>query len=254
MIDKTAIIDKAANIDSSVCIGPNTIIGADVAIKANVIIGPNCVIDHCQIDEGCKISCGVVLGGDPQDLSYKDEPSKVYIGSQTVLREFVTINRGTAKTLKTVIGKNCFFMAYTHAAHDDVVGDNVILANYAALGGHVEVGSNVFLGGHVGVHQFCKIGRGVMAAAGTIVTMDIVPFAMCGGYRAVIEGLNIVGMRRLKMAAADIAQIKHIYKILFSQGLLLKDAVGEIEKLDSPFAKEILEFIKRSGRALARPK
>jgi UDP-N-acetylglucosamine acyltransferase len=253
MIDKTAIIDSSAKIAGSVEIGPYTVVGKNVVISDGVRIGASCTIEHCEIGANCTISNHASIGGGPQDLGYKDEPSKVYIGEGTVLREFVTINRGTAKTLKTIVGSNCFFMAYSHAAHDSRVGNNVIFANCAAVGGHVEVGDNVFLGGHVGVHQFCKVGRGVMIAAGTTVTMDIVPFALCGGYRAAIDGLNLVGMKRNKMTHEDIASVKQIYKILFSSGLLLKDAVKEIEKINSKYTDEFLQFISNSKRSLARP-
>ncbi|MDR1951954.1 MAG: acyl-ACP--UDP-N-acetylglucosamine O-acyltransferase [Elusimicrobiota bacterium] len=254
MIDKRAVIDESAIIEDNVSIGPFTVIGKDVVIKSGTVIGANSSIEYAEIGNNCKISNSVSVGSPPQDLSYKDELSKVFIGGGTILREFVTINRGSAKTLKTVIGENCFFMACSHAAHDTRVGDNVIFANNAAIGGHVEVGDNTFLGGQSGVHQFCKIGRGVMVGAGSIVTMDIIPYALCCGDRAVLDGLNLVGMRRKKMGQKEIDDIKKAYRILFLSKLLLKDAVSEIEKIDCIYVKEITDFIKNSKRAIARPK
>jgi UDP-N-acetylglucosamine acyltransferase len=254
MIDGSVKIDKSAVIEDNVAIAPFTVIGANVLIKAGTRIGSNCFIEHAEIGRDCNISNSVSIGTPPQDISYRGEPSKAYIGDGTTLREFVTINRGTSKTLKTVIGKNCFFMACSHAAHDTRVGDNVILVNAAVLGGHAEVGDRAFLGGNSGVHQFCKVGKGVMVAGGSIITMDVIPYAMCYGDRAVLDGLNLVGMRRNKMSAADIAEVKNAYRLLFMSKLLLKDAMSELEKIDSPYVKEIVEFVKNSKRALVRPK
>lgn len=254
MIDASVKIDKSAVIEDNVDIDAFTVIGANVLIKAGTKIGSNCFIEHAEIGRDCKISNSVSVGTPPQDISYKGEPSKAYIGDGTVLREFVTINRGTAKTMKTVIGRNCFFMACSHAAHDTRVGDNVILVNAALLAGHVEVGDRAFFGGYSGVHQFCKVGKGVMVAAAAIVTMDVIPYALCYGDRAVLDGLNLVGMRRNKMSAADIGAVKDAYRILFMSKLLLKDALVEIEKIDSVYVREIVEFIKSSKRALVRPR
>ncbi|MDR2860430.1 MAG: acyl-ACP--UDP-N-acetylglucosamine O-acyltransferase [Elusimicrobiota bacterium] len=254
MIHNTVIIDKSAIIEDNVEIGPYTAIGKEAVIKSGAVIGSNCFIEFAEIGHNCRISNSVSVGTPPQDLGYKDEPARAYIGDGTVLREFVSINRGSAKTLKTIIGKNCFFMACSHAAHDTRVGDNVILANGVGLGGHAAVGDNVFVGGLAGIHQFCKIGKGAMIAAGTIVSMDIIPFVMCAGYRGDLNGLNLVGMRRRKMTVSDIGAVKEAYKILFMSKLLLKDAMVEIEKIDSPYVKEIIDFIKGSTRSIARPK
>ncbi|MDR2772226.1 MAG: acyl-ACP--UDP-N-acetylglucosamine O-acyltransferase [Elusimicrobiota bacterium] len=254
MIDKNAVIDSSAIIEENVEIGAFTVIGKGVTIRQGTSIGPNCYIEYADIGANCKIYNSVSVGTPAQDLSYKGEPTKAYVGEGTILREFVTINRGTAKTSKTVVGKNCFFMVGAHAAHDTRTGDNVIMANFASLGGHVEVGDNAFLSAFVGIHQFCKVGSNVMVGAGTIVSMDIIPYAMCCGYRAELEGLNLVGMRRRKVPAAEIENIKKAYRTLFLSKLLLADALIEIEKIDSPAVREIITFIKVSKRSLARPK
>ncbi|MDR3048645.1 MAG: acyl-ACP--UDP-N-acetylglucosamine O-acyltransferase [Elusimicrobiota bacterium] len=252
MIDKSAVIDSEAKIEKDVFIGPYTVIGKDVIIRAGAVIGSNCYIEHSEIGANCKFSNSVSVGTPPQDLSYKDQITKVYIGAGTILREFVSINRGS-KTDKTVIGKNCYFMACTHAAHDARVGDNVVLVNGSALGGHVEVGDNAFVGGIVGVHQFTRIGKGAMLGANSMVGMDIIPYATASGQRAVIEGLNLVGMRRRGMTAQQIKEVKEAYKILFLSKLLLKDALTELEKISSTFVKDIVDFIKGSKRSIARP-
>jgi len=253
MIHNSAIIDKSAVIEDNVSIGPYTVIGENVIIKSGTAIGSNSYIEHAEIGSNCKIFNSVSVGTPPQDLSYQNEPSKVYIGEGTVLREFVMINRGTKKTGKTVIGKNCFFMQSSHAAHDCRIGDNVIVANGTVFGGHVEVGEGAFVSGLSGVHQFCRVGRGTMTAGGAIITMDTIPFSMCHGDRAVLSGLNLVGMKRRKMSNADIEDIKDAYRILFMSKLLLKDAVAELEKSSSPYVKEIAEFVKTSKRGIVRP-
>lgn len=252
MIDKTTLIDKTAQIAENVEIGAFTAIGKNVIIKAGAKIGANCFIEYSEIGENCRIFHSASVGTEPQDLSYKDKETKVFIGAGTVLREFVTINRGN-KTDSTIIGKNCYFMACSHAAHDTRVGDNVIIANCSSLGGHVEVGEGAFISGNVGVHQWTRLGKGTMTGSNSMVGMDIIPYAACSGQRAVLEGLNLVGMKRRKMTQEQISQIKEAYKILFMSKLLLKDAVAQLETYQSAEIKEILEFIKNSKRSIARP-
>ncbi|MDR1695144.1 MAG: acyl-ACP--UDP-N-acetylglucosamine O-acyltransferase [Endomicrobium sp.] len=253
MIHQTASIDESAIIEDNVDIGQNAVIGKDVVIKSGSSIGANTYIEFAEIGNNCKISNSVSVGTPPQDLSYKGEPSKVYIGDNTVLREFVNINRGTAKTGKTVVGKNCYFMASSHAAHDCRIGDNAIIGNCSMLGGHVQVGDNAFISGLAGVHQFCRVGKGVMVAGGTIITMDVIHHAMCHGDRAVLSGLNLVGMKRRKMAAKEIEDIKEAYKILFMSKLLLSDALAKLENSASEHVREITDFIKASKRGIVRP-
>jgi UDP-N-acetylglucosamine acyltransferase len=253
MIHQTAVIDKSAVIGNNVEIGAYTVIGKDVVIGDNTIIGSNAYIEHAEIGRNCKIFHSVSIGTAPQDLSYSDESSKVYVGDGTVAREFVTFNRGSAKTGKTTVGKNCYFMASSHAAHDTCVGNNVIVANCSAIGGHVEVGDYTFVSGTVGLHQFTKIGKGVMIGTGATVTMDIIPYVLCAGYRAIPYGLNLVGMRRRKMSAEEIDAVKNAYKVLFMSKMLLRDALFELKQSKSPAVQEIVAFIKNSKRGIARP-
>ena len=253
MIHGTAVIDKSAVLGDNVKIGPNTVIGEGVVIKSGTVIGPNSYIEHAEIGANCKIFNSTSIGTPPQDLSYKDEPSKIYIGDDTVIREFSMFNRGTKKTGKTVIGKNCFFMMASHVAHDCVVGDNVIMSNGSVLAGHVHVGDNAFISALSGVHQFCRVGKGTMTAGGTIITMDTIPYSMCHGDRAVLSGLNLVGMKRRGMTPEEIGEIKESYRVLFMSKLLLKDALAELEKSPSGHIKEIVEFVKTSKRGIVRP-
>ena len=257
MINKLAVIDKSAVIEDGVEIGPYAVIGEGVTIKTGSVIGANVYIEHAEIGKNCRIFNSASVGTAPQDLSYKGEPSKTVIGDGTVLREFVTVNRGTAKTGRTTVGKNCLFMVSTHVGHDCKVGNNVILTNCSCLAGHVEVGDNAFISAMSAVHQFTRVGRDTMTAAATIITMDTLPFTLCyggsTGNRAVINGLNLVGMKRRNMKKTDIEEIKKAYKILFSSNLLLKEALAELEKNGSPCVKEIADFIKTSKRGIARP-
>ncbi|MDR1522912.1 MAG: acyl-ACP--UDP-N-acetylglucosamine O-acyltransferase [Endomicrobium sp.] len=253
MIHKTAIIDGTAILGNNVSIGAYTVIGKDVVIGKNVIIGSNVFIEHAQIGDNCKVYNSASIGTPPQDLSYNDEPSKVYIGDGTTVREFVTFNRGSKKTGKTVIGKNCYFMTSSHVAHDCRIGDYVIMANCSAAGGHVEIGDNAFISGLVGIHQFVKIGKDTMTGVGAAVTMDIIPYALCAGDRVKLDGLNLVGMKRRKISSIDIDAVKEAYRILFKSKLLLKDALSKLEQIQSVCVKEIIKFVESSKRGLARP-
>jgi UDP-N-acetylglucosamine acyltransferase len=253
MIHKTAVIDDSAIIGDNASIGAYTVIGKNVVIGSNVIIGSNVFIEHAQIDNNCKIYNSVSIGTAPQDLSYNDEPSKVYIGSGTTIREFVTLNRATKKTGKTIIGKNCYFMTSSHIAHDCRIGDNVIMANCSAAGGHVEIGDNAFISGLVGIHQFTKIGKDTMTGVGAAVTMDIIPYVLCAGDRVKLDGLNLVGMRRRKISSEEINAVKEAYRILFKSKLLLDNALSKLEQMQSTCVKDIVQFIKESKRGIARP-
>ncbi|MDR0723790.1 MAG: acyl-ACP--UDP-N-acetylglucosamine O-acyltransferase [Endomicrobium sp.] len=253
MIHKTAIIDDSAIIGDNVTIGAYTVIGKDVVVGAGTVLGSNVFIEHAQIGNNCKIYNSASIGTSPQDLSYNDEPSKVYVGDGTTVREFVTFNRGTKKTSKTVIGKNCYFMISSHVAHDCRIGDNVIMANCSAAGGHVEIGDNAFISGLVGIHQFTKIGMDTMTGVGAAVTMDIIPYALCAGDRVKLDGLNLVGMKRRKISQIEIDAVKEAYRILFKSKLLVQDALIKLEQIQSVCVQEIVKFIKNSKRGIARP-
>ncbi|MDR0617740.1 MAG: acyl-ACP--UDP-N-acetylglucosamine O-acyltransferase [Endomicrobium sp.] len=253
MIHKTAVIDDSAIIGDNISIGAYTVIGKNVVIGSDVIIGSNVFIEHAQIDNNCKIYNSASIGTAPQDLSYNDEPSKVYIGSGTTIREFVTLNRGTKKTGRTVIGKNCYFMISSHIAHDCRIGDNVIMANCSAAGGHVEIGDNAFISGLVGIHQFTKIGKDTMTRVGAAVTMDIIPYALCAGDRVKLDGLNFVGMKRRKISSEEINAVKEAYRIMFKSKLLLDNALSKLEQMQSACVQDIVQFIKKSKRGIARP-
>ena len=253
MIHQTAIIDKGAVIEDNVEIGPYTVVGPETVIKSGTKIHGQSVIEYAEIGANCEIFNFSSIGKRPQDLKYKGEKTKVIVGDGTTVRECVTLNRGTAAAGQTIIGKNCLLMACAHIAHDCVLGDNIIVGYGTGIAGHVEVGDNVIFSGSVGIHQFCKIGHSSMVSGGSMVTMDIIPYAMAQGDRAILAGLNLVGMKRKQMKLSEIEEIKNAYRVLFMSKLTLADALIKLEESQSAHVKEITVFIKASQRGIARP-
>lgn len=257
MIHATAIIHPGAKIGNQVEIGPYSIIGADVEIGNGTRIGPHVVIrGPTVIGNNNRIFQFSSLGDDPQDKKYAGEDeSTLYIGNDNTIREFCTINRGTGGGGGvTRIGHANWIMAYVHIAHDCQVGNNNVFANNTTLAGHVSVESNVILGGFTGIHQFCRIGRYSFSAIASVVVKDVPPYLMVAGNTAKPNGLNREGLKRAGMATNCIDDLRKAYRILYRDGLLLKDAVAKLEDL----AKESTEvgvfttFIKASTRGIVR--
>ena len=254
MIHNTAIIHPSAKISKNVEIGPYAIIGENTVIGPGTKIGSHAVVECSEIGVNCVIFSHAALGTAPQDLKYKNEPTKLIMGSNCAVREFVTLNRGTSASGKTVIGSNCLFMAYSHVAHDCRIGNNVIMANAATLGGHVEVGDNAFLGGLVAVHQFCRVGRLAMLAGGAMVSQDVIPFTQVHGNRAKITGLNLVGIRRNPGLKDSLEEIKSAYRVLFLSGIPMQEALDQLEATNPKAeVKEMIDFIHSSKRGFCRP-
>ena len=197
-IHASALVDARAELDASVEVGAYSIIGPHVRIGADTVVGPHVVVEgHTAIGRGNRIFQFASIGAAPQDKKYAGEPTRLEIGDSNTIREFVTLNRGTAQDRGvTTIGSDNWIMAYVHVAHDCVVGDHTIFANSSNLAGHVEVGDWVILGGFTGVHQFCKIGAHAMTGVGTVVLHDIPPFVMASGNTAKAHGINSEGLRR----------------------------------------------------------
>jgi UDP-N-acetylglucosamine acyltransferase len=254
VIHNTAIIDKTVVIEDNVSIGAYSVIGPEVIIRKGAKISSNSIIKYSDIGSNCEISSFSSIGTCPQDLKYNDEKTFVTIGTGTVIRECVTINRGTSKTGFTVIGKNCLIMSCAHVAHDCIIGDNVILGYSTGVAGHVLVDDYAVLSSHIGVHQFCRIGKSAMIGAGSMVNLDIIPYAMVYGDRAKLIGLNTIGLKRRDINCFDILNIKKAYKVLFSSKLILSKAIVELENLNSQYVIEIVNFIKQTKRGIARPK
>lgn len=250
-------ISKHAKIGSNVIIGDFTVIKDDVVIGNNVEIGSNVIIDDgARISDNVKLHHGAVISTIPQDLKFGGERTTLVIGENTVVREYATLNRGTSASGRTVVGKNCLLMAYSHVAHDCRVGDNVIIANCGTLGGHVEIDDWAIIGGLVAVHQFVKVGKHSILAGFTKAVKDIPPYIMAGDNPMKYEGLNIVGLKRRGFSVKQIEEIKEFYKLLYKSGMNISDAVNKI-KIELSVTSDtniILEFISRSTRGILTDK
>ncbi|MBI9089138.1 MAG: acyl-ACP--UDP-N-acetylglucosamine O-acyltransferase [Desulfobacterium sp.] len=256
MIHPTAIIDPGAEIDSNVTIGPYAIVKNDVRIGAGTEIGPHATIDeYVTIGPDCRIFQYASVGGAPQDLKYHGEKTYLNIGRATIIREFVTINRGTEfGGGYTEVGEENYLMAYTHIAHDCKTGNRVILANNSTLAGHIEVGDNVTVGGLVAIHQFVKIGDFAYIGGKSAVTKDIPPYVIAAGDRATLHGLNNVGLKRNQFPKSTLQELKKAYRIVFRIGLTVKQAAervrAEVDQI--PEVINFMTFIQESNRGVTR--
>ena len=252
-IHPLALVGKKAQLGENVTIGPSAILGDDVIIGDDSTIAPYAIIqDGARLGKGCKIASFAVIGGPPQDLKYKGEPTLVEIGDKCDVREYVTLNRGTIETGKTVIGSNCMFMANAHVGHDCIVGDNCILANSVPLAGHVTLYNWVIIGGLTPVHQFVQIGDHAMIGGGLRVAKDVPPYIRSGRDPMVFEGLNSVGLRRRGFNQEAIDLIDKAYILIYQSNLNVSQAVVRIkEELEqTPEIQNILDFIARSKRGI----
>jgi UDP-N-acetylglucosamine acyltransferase len=253
-VHPTAVVDPSSKLGAGVQVGPYAVIGPDCEIGDGTTIGSHAVLEHVTVGKNVRIHPHAFVGTPPQDLKFKGEPTRAYVGDNTVIRECVTLNRGTSATGKTVVGKNCLLMAYVHVAHDCIVGDNVIMANNATLAGHVEVADNVVMGGICAVHQFVRIGTGAMIGGGSMLAQDVAPFCMTHGNRAWINGLNVVGLKRSGMSPEARSAVKLAYKTFFLSNLTLAEAAAQMEKNPLPKeAKLFVDFLKASKRGFCRP-
>jgi UDP-N-acetylglucosamine acyltransferase len=256
MIDSRAVISPQAQIGADVTIGPFSIIGADVVIGAGTWIGPHVVINGpTRLGTSNKVFQFASLGDAPQDKKYAGEPTRLEIGDRNVFRESVTVNRGTTHDQGvTRIGNDNLLMAYSHVAHDCQLGNQIVMANCATLGGHVEVGDWVTMGGLSAVHQFTKIGAYCFLAHNAAVTRDVPPYVMAVGRPAVPHSVNSVGLQRRGFTSVQIRNIRRAYKLLYRSGLKLKAAMEELEKaaVTQEEIRPFVEFIKRSERSIVR--
>jgi UDP-N-acetylglucosamine acyltransferase len=248
-------IHPDARIGEGVIIEPFTVIHADVEIGANTWIGSNVAIhDGARIGTDCKIFPGAVISSIPQDLKFKGEKTYTYIGNHTTLREYVTVNRGTAYLNYTQVGNHCTLLAYSHVAHDCVVGDHVIMSNAVNMAGHVVVEDYAIIGGLSGIHQFVRIGRHTMIAAGTVIRKDVPPFTKAGRMPLSYEGVNSIGMRRRGFTPEMIQQVQEIYRIIFLSGNNNTQALDVLEARigATPERDEIIQFIRNSSRGIMK--
>lgn len=255
MIHPTAIIDDSARIGNNVEIGPYTIVGAHVEIGDNCVIGPHVVLrGPTVLGKNNRIFQFASVGEDCQDKKYNGEPTRLVIGDNNVIRECVTIHRGTVQDQGlTQIGSNNLLMAYVHVAHDCMVGNNVILANNTTLAGHVHVGDWAILGGFTGVHQFCHIGAHAFTAVNSVVVQDIPPYIMAQGHNAAPRTINAEGLKRRGFQPNQILNIKRAFKLLYRQGLTINEAVEKMRELDAETElSPLIEFVQNSQRGIIR--
>ncbi len=254
-IHPSAIISKGAKL-GDVEVGPYTVIGPHVQIGDGTVIGPSVVIDgHTEIGTNNRIFQFASIGSAPQDLKYRNEPTRLVIGNNNIIREQVVINPGTPTGRGvTTIGSKNMLMIGSHVAHDCIVGDETVFANNATLAGHVTVESMAILGGLIAVHQFARIGRLAMVGGGAMATMDVPPYAVASGDRARLFGINIIGLRRRGFTKEKIQLIEKAYRILFRDSSSIDDAIKKVrdELPPDPEVLYIIDFIRASKRGVCR--
>lgn len=254
-IHPTAIVDPDAELGKNVTIGPFAIIERDTLIGDNTQIHSHVLIaEGARIGEQCRIHKGAVVATVPQDLKFGGEKSTFEIGDHTVIREFCTLNRGTKERGKSTVGKHCLLMAYTHVAHDCLIGDHAIIANGVQIAGHVTIEDWVIIGGMTPIHQFCKVGQHAMVGGAYRVVQDIPPFILASGEPMRFAGLNSIGLRRRGFSPEVRKTLKDTYRLLYRSNLNVSQAVDRI-KHDIriiPEVQAVLDFIKDSDRGIIR--
>jgi UDP-N-acetylglucosamine acyltransferase len=255
-IHPTAVIEDGAQIGSDVSIGPYAVIGSNVVLGDGNKIGAHVVIEgHTTIGSNNQFFPFTAIGGEPQSISYKGEPTETRIGDNNVFRENITVNRGTMDDEGiTSIGNNNLFMAYVHIAHDCRLGSDLLFSNNASLAGHVKVGDYVVLAGYTLVHQFCRIGEHSFCGVNTFCIQDIPPYMLVAGNKAITHGINIRGLRRRGFNKDEIAELKRAYKVIYRSGHTVKAALDEIDSREwgTPHVAALADFIRNSKRGVIR--
>jgi UDP-N-acetylglucosamine acyltransferase len=256
VIDPRAIVDASAQIAGDVEIGPFAVIGAGVEIGAGCWIGPHAVVKGpTRLGRANKIFQFASIGDAPQDKKYAGEPTTLVVGDRNVFREFCSINRGTVGGRgETRIADDCLFMAYSHVAHDCIIGSHCVMSNCTALAGHVDLGDWVILSGYSGIHQFCKIGAHAFLANNAAVTRDVPPYLLVAGSPAEPKGINSEGLKRRGYDAAQIANIKNAYRVFYRSGLKLAEATEQLRALvpGQPEIAPFVDFLAASERSIIR--
>jgi len=254
MIHPSAVIHPSAKIADDVTVGPFSVIDQDVEIGSGTIVGPHVVINgHTQIGRNNHFYQFSSIGEANQDKKYQGEPTRTIIGNNNVVRECCTIHRGTAQDRQvTNIGDDNLLMAYTHIAHDCLIGNNIIIANSSNIAGHVVIDDWAILGGFSGVHQFCHIGAHAFLGIRSHVTQDILPFVLFA--EGAPRSINVEGIKRRGFSAEDIALLRKTYKVVYRQGLRIEEAKQQVRDLDqnSAVISQVVEFIENSQRGIAR--
>lgn len=258
-IHPTAVIDKSAELSADVEVGPGCVIGPNVKLGDRTRLIAHVFIEsHTELGKDNTVFPFAALGGTPQDLSYKNEPTKLVIGDNNVIREHATLSRGTARGRSvTRIGDNCLIMGNCHVAHDCIVGNNVIMAQTATIGGHVQVGDFAFLGGLSGVHQHGRVGRHAFVGASALMTTDLIPFGSAIGNHAHLAGLNVVGLKRRNFTREQIHDLRAAYRLLFAEEGTFQERIEDCAQLyaDNPHVMEMVDFVRAdSARSLCMPR
>ncbi len=256
LIDPTAQVDPSATLGSNVRIGPYAIIGPNVTLGDDCEVGPHAtVFGPTRIGRGTRIFQFASVGAEPQDKKFAGEDTRLEIGDRNTIREFVTINRGTAQDKGvTRIGNDNWIMAYVHIAHDCSVGDGIVFANGASLAGHVDVGDHAILGGFTLVHQFCAIGAHCFSSMGSCIKQDVPPFVTVAGNPAEPHGVNSEGMRRQGFPRAEVHALRRAYRLVYKAGLRLQPALEKLDEMTAEHATvaQLADFIRGSQRGIVR--
>lgn len=254
-IHPTAVIDPKAQLDADVEIGPFNVIGEDVQIGAGTKIGPHCIFEFCTVGKNNLFTGAAYVGMPPQDFSYHGEHTRFTMGDNNIIRESVSLHRGSHATNLTSMGNGCMLMANSHVGHDCRLGDNIVMVNSSAAAGHVHIGDRALISGLAGIHQFTRIGKFAMLSGGGMANQDIIPYVIAQGDRAKPVALNLVGLKRNGFSRESIKAIKHVFKTLFFRGLLMKDAIAKLRAENlPPEAALILDFCEASKRGISRPR
>lgn len=255
-IHPTAVVNPGAEIEEGVEVGPYSIIGPHVSVGKGTVIGSHVVIEgHTRIGEGNRIFPFAVLGTPPQDVGYRGEDTRLVIGSGNLIREYVTVHRATTKQeWVTIIGDGNYLMAYSHVAHDCILGNGVILSNVATLGGHIHVGDHAILGGLAAVHQFVRIGAYAFVGGKSGVDRDVPPFMITAGERAKLHGVNRKGLSRRGFSQATIDGLKKAYRLIWRGNRPFQDGIHQVraEIPSSPEIEMLLSFLESSKRGILR--
>jgi UDP-N-acetylglucosamine acyltransferase len=251
-IHPLAVVDDGASLGDGVHVGPFCTVGADVVVGDGTRLTSHVVVTGATtIGRNCVIHPQSVLGGPPQSTGHKGGRTTLSIGDNCVIREFVTMNVGTdGGRGATTVGNNGFFLAYVHVAHDCAIGNNVTMTNGATLAGHCEVGDSVGIGGLTAIHQFSRIGHNAFIAGGSMILGDVVPYAMVGGNRATLRGLNVVGMKRQGVPHSEILKLRRAYRVLFDRSRTLAENIelARAEFTDSVYATKVIDFLVARGK------
>jgi UDP-N-acetylglucosamine acyltransferase len=253
-IHATALVDETARLEDGVTVGPYAVIGPNVRVGAGTEIGPHVLIERdTTVGRECVIHKGAVLGTDPQDLKYLDEPTTLQIGDRTVIREFCTLNRGTTSSGTTIVGSDCLLMAYVHVAHDCILGNHVVISNAVNMGGHVRIDDWAGVGGMTPIHQFVRIGAHAFVGGASRVAKDIPPYVKAAGNPIQLYGLNSVGLQRRGFTEEVRRELKRAYRLFFASTYNTTQALARAreELRDIPEVAVFLGFFEESRRGVS---